>query len=120
MGNRIKRTTDFLIAKANLETLAFGCGEPIGIYKNEWGRWITTDTKGKGWQVLVAHIRNDALLTILEQYTYEDIAYWLQQRNPNYQTVMWDMLIDAIKTTLKETNVASLEGIYQYIAEHLL
>lgn len=120
MGNRIKKDSQVIIAKAKLKTQAFDREETFATYKDEWGTWVMTDSYGHHWSLLVSQIRNDDLLTILEQHSYSEIIYWLMERNSDYQTVMWDMLIDAIKTTIRETTIGSLEDMYKYISENLI
>ncbi len=119
MGNAIKRNSIFVVAETLTDSSAFNKGEIIGNYKDD-DRWIVKDCNGKKWQNLLTHLRNDKFYKIINQYSMEDIVYYLQSKNEDYYTVMWEMLVDAIKTTFKETRVTCIDDIYNYISENLI
>ena len=120
MGNRIKRDSVFIEAKALTDSNACITGELIGNYKDDSGRWIFVDPNGKRWQNLTSHLRNENYFEIINQYFMGDIIDYLFRRNLSYQTVMTEMLIDAIQTTFKETRVVCIEDIYRYMVENLI
>lgn len=41
-------------------------------------------------------------------------------RNTDYQTVMWEMLVEAVETTFKEARVTCIDDIYEYVVQHLI
>ena len=120
MGNRIKRDSVFIEAKALTDSNACISGELIRNYKDDSGRWIFVDSNGKRWQNLTSHLRNENYFEIINQYSMGDIIDYLFRRNLSYQTVMTEMLIDAIQTTFKETRVVCIEDIYRYMVENLI
>ena len=120
MGNRIKRDSIFIEAKALTESNACISGELIGNYKDDSGRWIFVDSNGKRWQNLTSHLRNENYFEIINQYSMGDIIDYLFRRNLSYQTVMTEMLIDAIQTTFKETRIVCIDDIYRYMVKNLI
>lgn len=120
MANRIKRDSIFIVAKALTDSNAFKAGEVIGNYKDEAGRWIAKDATGKKWQNLAADLRNGSYFEFIDHYDIDDIIYYLFERRQDFQTVLWEMLVDAIKTTFEETTVCSLDDIYEYISHNLI
>ena len=119
MGNRIKKDSIFIVAETLTDSMAFKFGEIIGNYKED-NRWIITDIKGKKWQNLISHLRNENYFKIINQYSMADIIYYLQSKNENYLTVMWEMLVDAVKTTFQETRINCIDDIYKYVSENLI
>ena len=120
MGNIIKRDSIFIEAKALTESNACISGELIGNYKDDSGRWIFVDSNGKRWQNLTSHLRNENYFEIINQYSMGDIIDYLFRRNLSYQTVMTEMLIDAIQTTFKETRIVCIDDIYRYMVKNLI
>lgn len=120
MGNRIKRDSIFIEAEALTDSNACITGELIGNYKDDSGRWIFVDSNGKRWQNLTSHLRNENYFDIINQYSMGDIIDYLFRRNLSYQTVMTEMLIDAIQTTFKETRIVCIEDIYSYMVKNLI
>ena len=119
MGNRIKKNSIFIVAETLADSSAFKAGEVIGNYKDDT-RWIATDSNGKKWQNLIGNLRNENFFKIINQYSIEDIVYYLQGKNENYLTVMWKMLVDAVKITFAETRVTCIDDIYNYVSENLV
>lgn len=120
MGNRIKKDTIFIVAETLTDSSAFKAGETIGNYKECDNRWIVTDSKGKKWQNLITHLRNENFFKIINQYSMSDIIYYMQSKNENYYTVIWEMLVDAVKTTFRETRITCIDDIYKYVSENLI
>lgn len=120
MGNIIKRDSIFIEAKALTDSNACITGELIGNYKDDSGRWIFVDPNGKRWQNLTSHLRNENYFEIINQYSMGDIIDYLFRRSLNYQTVMPEMLIDAVRTTFRETRVVCIEDIYRYMVKNLI
>lgn len=120
MANRIKRDSVFIEAMALTDSSACYAGELIGNYKDDSGRWIFIDSNGKRWQNLTSHLRNENYFEIINQYSINDIALYLLHRNEDYQTVMTEMLIDAVQTTFKGTRVVCIEDIYRYMVGNLI
>lgn len=56
----------------------------------------------------------------VNQYSMSDIIYYLMDRNIDYQTVMWEMLVEAVEITFKEARVTCIDDIYKYIVQHLI
>jgi len=119
MGNIIKKNSIFIIAETLTDSSAFNKGEIIGNYKDD-NRWIAKDLNGKKWNILLYNLRNDSFFKIINQYSIEDIVYYLQSKNENYCTVMWEMLVDAIKITFEETRVTCIDDIYRYVSGNLI
>lgn len=121
MGNTIKRNTIFVEAMAMINNSAFGAGEAVTAFKFE-GKWIARDANGKFWSMLVSHLRNEKLFEIKKQYSMSDIIYYLMEKNPDYQTVAWEILEEAVNTTFAEANLygCGVDGIYKYVSEHLI
>ena len=65
-------------------------------------------------------LRNENFYKFINQYSMSDIIYYLMDKNADYQTVMTDMLIEAIETTFEETRVCCIDDIYNYISENLI
>ena len=82
--------------------------------------WIAKDSNGKKWRNLTANLRNENFYKFINQYSMSDIIYYLMDRNADYQTVMTDMLVEAIETTFEETRVCCIDDIYNYISENLI
>lgn len=120
MGNRIKRTTVFIEAVTLVNTTALKADEAMGCYKDELNRWVTTDGNDKRWQVLPGNLRNENFCKFVNQYSMSDIIYYLMDRNTDYQTVMWESLVEAVETTFKEARVTCIDDIYKYIIQHLI
>lgn len=120
MGNRIKRTTVFIEAVTVINTTALKADEVMGCYKDEFNRWVTTDENDKRWQVLPGNLRNENFCKFVNQYSMSDIIYYLMDRNTDYQTVMWEMLVEAVETTFKKARVTCIDDIYKYIVQHLI
>ena len=120
MANRIKNDSIFIVARALTDSNAFKVGDVIGNYKDDSERWIAKDGNGKRWQHLITDLTNRCYFEIIGQYSMNDIIYYLENKNDDYQTVMWEMLVDAVKTTFKESRVTSLDNIYKYIVENLI
>ena len=120
MGNRIKRDSIFIEAKALTDSSVCITGELIGNYKDDSGRWIFVDSKGRRWQNLTSHLRNENYFEIINQYSMGDIIDYLFRRNLSYQTVMTEILVDAIRTTFEETRVVCIEDIYRYIVKNII
>lgn len=119
MGNRIKRNSVLIIAETLTNNSVFNTGEIIGSYKDS-NKWITTDSEGKKWQILINHLRNDNYFKIINQYSMEDIIYYLQSKSENYLTVMWEILVKAVETTFVEIRVTCIDDIYKYISSYLI
>lgn len=119
MGNRIKKDSIFIVAETLTDSSAFKAGETIGNYKDDNG-WITTDTDGKRWKNLICHLRNENFFKIINQYSMSDIIYYLQSKKADYYTVMWEMLVDAVKNTFQETRITCIDDIYKYVSENLI
>ena len=120
MGNRIKRDSIFIEAKALTDSSACITGELIGNYKDDSGRWIFVDSKGIRWENTISCLRNDDYFEIVNQYSMSDIIDYLLIKNKDCQTVMTEMLVDAIRTTFEETRVVYIEDIYRYIVKNLI
>ena len=120
MKNRIKKDTVFIVAETLTDNSAFKASETIGNYKDDDDRWITIDSQGKRWQNLISNLRNENFYKIINQYSMSGIIYYLQSKNENYLTVMWEALVDAVKTTFMETRVTCIDDIYKYVSEHLI
>ena len=120
MANRIKRDSVFIEAMALTDSSACYTDELIGNYKDDFNRWIFVDSKGKKWHNLTSNLRNDNYFEIVNQYSMEDIIDYLFRRNLSYQTVMTGMLVDAVKTTFKETRVVCIDDIYRYMVKNLI
>lgn len=120
MGNRIRKDSIFIEVETLTDSSAFKVGDTTGNYKDDNNRWITTDSQGKRWQNLINHLRNENLFKIINQYSMSDIIYYLQSKNANYYTVMWEMLVEAVKTTFRETRVTCIDDIYKYVSENLI
>lgn len=119
MGNRIKNDSIFIVAETLINSSAFKTGEVVGNYKDD-NEWIATDISGKRWQNLISHLRNENYFKIINQYSMSDIIYYMQSKNENYYTVMWEILVDAVKTTFKEARVTCIDDIYNYISANLI
>ena len=119
MGNRIKKNSIFVVAETLTDSSAFSKGEIIGNYKDD-NRWIAKDSNGKKWNNLLCHLRNENYFKIINQYSMSDIVYYLQSRNEDFLTVVWEMLVDAVKTTFKETRVTCIDDIYRYVSANLI
>lgn len=119
MGNRIKKDTVFIVAETLTDTNAFKSGEISGNYKDDNG-WIVTDSQGKKWQNLISNLRNENFYKIINQYSMPDIIFYLQSKNEDYLTVMWETLVDAVKTAFKETRITFIDDIYKYVSVHLI
>ena len=119
MCNTIKRNSIFIECVALTDSTAFKAGEHIGNYKTEDG-WISKDSNGKKWRNLTGNLRNENYYKFINQYSMEDIVYYLMDRNSDYQTVLWDMLVEAIETTFKETTIHCIDDIYNYISNNLI
>lgn len=119
MGNRIKKDSIFIVAETLTDSNAFKAGEIIGNYKDDH-RWITKDSTGKKWQNLISNLRNENYFKIIGQYSMSDILYYLQSKNENYYTVMWEDLEDAVKITFDETRVTCIDNIYNYVVANLI
>lgn len=120
MSNRIKRDSIFIVTESLTDNSMCNVGEIIGTYKDDANRWITTDFNGKKWQSLICHLRNENFHRVINQYSMQDIVHYLQSKNENYFTVMWEMLAGAVKTTFKETRVTCIDDIYKYVLENLI
>lgn len=119
MCNTIKRNSIFIECVTLTSSQAFGEGECIGNYKKD-NMWIAKDSNGKKWRNLIKNLRNDSYYKFINQYSMSDIIYYLMDRNADYQTVMTEMLVDAIETAFEETRVCCIEDIYNYISEYLI
>ena len=119
MANTIKRNTIFIECMALTDSEAFGAGECVGNYR-KYDMWIAKDSNGKKWRNLTANLRNENFYKFINQYSMSDIIYYLMDKNADYQTVMTDMLIEAIETTFEETRVCCIDDIYNYISENLI
>ena len=119
MGNTIKKNSIFIVAETLTDSSAFKKGETIGNYK-DGDRWIAKDSNGKKWNNLLCHLRNESYFKIINQYSMSDIIYYLQSRNADYFTVIWEMLVDAVKITFEETNVTCIGHIYKYVSTNLI
>ena len=119
MANTIKRDTVFIECMALTNSSAFGAGECVGNYRKD-DMWIAKDSNGKKWRNLTANLRNENFYKFINQYSMSDIIYYLMDKNADYQTVMTDMLIEAIETTFEETRVCCIDDIYNYISENLI
>ena len=119
MANTIKRNTVFIECMALTNSQAFGAGECVGNYRKD-DMWIAKDSNGKKWRNLTANLRNENFYKFINQYSMSDIIYYLMDKNADYQTVMTDMLIEAIETTFEETRVCCIDDIYNYISENLI
>ena len=119
MGNRIKKDSIFIIAETLTDSSTFKAGEIIGNYKDD-NRWIIKDSTGKKWQNLISHLRNANLFKIINQYSMEDIVWFLRERNENYLTVSYGFLVDAVKTTFQEARVTCIDDVYNYVLENLI
>lgn len=120
MANSIKRTTVFIEVVALTNSTAFKAGEAVGNYKDDLNRWVATDENGKRWQNLAKNLRNENFYKFVNQYSMEDIIYYLMNRNVNYQTVMREMIVEAVETTFKEARVTCIDDICEYIVHHLI
>ena len=120
MGNRIKKDSIFIVAEALTDNSAHVTGEIVGNYKECDNRWITTDSNGKKWQIFISHLRNANLFKIINQYSMEDIVWFLRERNENYLTVSYGFLVDAVKTTFQEARVTCIDEVYNYVLENLI
>ena len=120
MGNVIKRDTVFIEVMTMTSSSAYEPGEAIGIFKDVDYGWTSKDSKGNWWHMFIDHIRNENFYKVINQYSMSDIVYYLQERNSDYYTVMWDILVDAIKTTFRETKITCIDDIYKYIATNLI
>lgn len=120
MGNKIKRTTVFIEVVALTNSTAFKVGETVRNYKDDLNRWVATDENGKRWQNLAKNLRNENFYRFVNQYSMSDIIYYLMDRNIDYQTVMWEMLVEAVEITFKEARVTCIDDIYKYIVQHLI
>ena len=121
MGNVIKRNTVFIEAMSLVDNNAFGAGEVVSVFKME-NNWITQDSKGEYFRVPASLIRNENFTKVEKQYSINDIIYYLMEKNVDYQTVAWEILEEAVVTAFKEMYFygATLNDIYNYIAEHLI
>lgn len=119
MGNRIKKDSIFIVADTLTDSSAFKAGETIGNYKDD-NDWITTDADEKRWKNPICHLRNENFFKIINQYSMSDIIYYLQSKNENYYTVIWEMLVNAVKTTFQETRITCIDDIYKYVSENLI
>lgn len=120
MGNVIKRDTVLIIVEAQTNSSAFCVGEIVGNYKDEYGRWIAIDSNGKRWRNLATNLRNENYYRFINQYSISDIVYYLTDKNIDYQTVMYEMLVDAIRETLDTIQVTTLDDVYKYISQNLI
>ena len=122
MENTIKRNSILVELMALTNNSAFGGGEVVSCHKDpEDGHWITTDSNGKKYQSFISHMRNENYYKLINQYSLEDIRYYLYDKYPDMQTVIWEMLRDAIYTALKETGYAmTIDSICKYIATELI
>lgn len=120
MANTIKRTTVFIEAMAMTDSSAFGAGEAVGNYKDEFGRWIAKDSNGKKWHNLPSNLRNENFYRFENQYSMSDIIYYLMDKNEDYQTVMWGILVEAVNTAFKEATINCIDDIYRYVSENLI
>lgn len=118
MGNVIKRNSVFMESEMLVDSSIHKKGERIGLFKMEDGwksRW-----QDKRVRHFASHLRNKNYHRIEKQYSMEDIVYYLQRRNRDYYTVMWEMLVDAVNTTFQETEVKCIDDIYDYVSENLI
>lgn len=119
MCNTIKRDSIFIECVALTDSNAFGAGECIGNYRKD-GMWIAKDSNGKKWRNLSKNLRNEHFYQFINQYSMNDIIYYLMEKNTDYQTVMWEMLVEAIETTFEEAIIYCIEDVYKYISENLI
>ena len=119
MGNRIKKDSIFIVAEILTDSNAFKAGEIIGNYKDD-NRWIAKDLSGKKWNNLASNLRDRNYFKIINQYSMSDIIHYLQRKNVNYYMVMWEMLVNVVKTTFEETRVTCIDDIYKYVSANLI
>lgn len=119
MANRIKRNTVFIEVMTLTDSNAFGAGEAVGNMKID-GVWIAKDSNGKRYRNLVGNLRNENYFQFINQYSMSDIICYLMDKNVDYQTVMTEMLVDAVYTAFEETIVVCLEDLYDYITTYLI
>lgn len=121
MGNVIKRNSVFVEVEVLLNNSASKAGDSLAIFKFE-DKWVTRDTQGKCWRMLISILRNEHFFKVKKQYSMSDIIYYLMNRNPDYQTVLWETLERAVNTTFAElrTYGYGIEDIYKYISQNLI
>lgn len=119
MSNVIKRNTVFIECMVLVDNNLFAAEEVIGNYKHN-DMWIVNDSNGKKWRNLTNNLRNENYFKFINQYTMMDIVYYLMSRDENYQTVLTEMLVDAIEKTFDEAWICCIEDIYKYISENLI
>ena len=122
MGNVIHRNTVFIEAKNLVDFNSFNAGNIIGVYRDPYREsWIVVDPNGQRWCMCTSNLRNENYFKFIHQYSISDIIYKLMEINSDYETVMWDMLEDAVNTTFKEAKeLSSIEDIYKYISKNLI
>lgn len=119
MSNTIKRNTVFIECMALTNSSAFAAGEVIGNYKHD-NMWIVNDSNGKKWRNSTNNLRNENYFKFINQYTMMDIVYYLMNRNADYQTVLTEMLVDAIERAFDEAWICCIEDVYKYISKNLI
>lgn len=67
MGNVIHRNTKWLKVRRVSQDFCKSFPEEFIIYKDEFDRWTGIDKKKTFYSFSVSHLRNENLLTILEQ-----------------------------------------------------
>lgn len=117
--NRIKRNTIFIEVVAKTNSSAFKAGEKVGNYRDD-NMWIAKDRNGKKWRNLTSNLRNSDYYDFVNQYSLEDIVYYLMDRNADYQTVLWESLVSAVKTAFNETIINNIDDLYNYIVSNLI
>lgn len=115
----IKRNSVFLSVEQLVDTNCSGSGEILGYHKDD-NRWLTKASDGKIYCAPPSSLRNDNFCRIINQYSMSDIIYYLMDKNPDYQTVPWELLEEAVDTTFRKSRLWTIEDIYNYITEYLI
>ena len=115
----IKHNSVFLSVEQLVDTNCAGGGEILGFYK-DGSRWLTKASDGKTYRIPLISLRNDDFYKILNQYSMSDIIYYLMDKNPDYQTVLWELLEEAVNTAFRKSRLWTIEDIYNYITEYLI
>lgn len=116
---KIEHDVVFISVESQINTDYIIKGEIFGLYKTN-NVWLHRQNEGKLLRAAQNIIQNDNYFKVLKQYSMSDIIYYLLDKHPDCQTVMWDMLEDAINTTFDEACLCTIDDICEYISKNLI
>lgn len=116
---KIKHDTIFISVESQISNDYIIEGEVFGLYKTN-NVWLHRQNKCKLLRVTQNIIKNDNYFKVLKQYSMSDIIYYLMDKYPDCQTVMWEMLESVVNTTFDEVSLCTIDDICEYITKNLI